>query len=187
MVDVTGGDLYKLWKVANVDLPNVAGVYTSGSSELGGNQGDLRGAFATGSEGPHGSVIYGGPCEAFYNLHTEFQHILAQTGQNLLDTAAAVNKAIELFSEEDGEAAASLDAILDGEPYDGVPLHDPNDPGQNPPETPPGEPDFPDYYDSPGDEAAEDPQQTEEDIQDLVDDMPEPPEDSEEDTEDGDS
>ncbi|MFD0558248.1 hypothetical protein FB566_3547 [Stackebrandtia endophytica] len=179
MADVTGGDLYKLWTVANVHLPNVAAVYTSGSSEMGGNQGDIRGAFETGGEGPHGQTIYGGPCEAFYSLHSEFQHVLAQTGQNLLDTASAVNKAIENFSEEDTAAGNDLDSILEGDPYDGTQLHDPNDPSQNPPAEPPGEPDFPDDYDSPGDEEAEDPTQTEQDIEDIIDDMPEPPEEEE--------
>lgn len=178
MTEVTGGDLYKLWSVANVHLPNVAAVYTSGSSSMGENQGDIRGAFETGSEGPHGSVIYGGPCEAFFSLHNEFQHVLATTGQNLLDSASAVSKAIEEFVEEDTTAGTELDSVLEGEPYKGGPaLHDPDDPAQNPPEDPPGDPDYPEYYDSPGDEEAEDPDQTEQDIEDLVSDMPEPPED----------
>lgn len=172
MANITGGDLYSLWKIANVALPRVAAVYSSASSSMGGSEGSIQGAYVTG-EGQYGQPTYGGSMEAFTNCYNEFHHILALTGSNIMDTSAALNKAIEEFRGQDGTASSDFDSIIAGEKVDGVQHHDPNDPNQNPPEEMPTEPDKPDNYDSPGDNSAENPDAERRDIEDAIDDLEE--------------
>ncbi|HIV59269.1 MAG TPA: hypothetical protein H9902_15085 [Candidatus Stackebrandtia faecavium] len=171
MNDVTGGDLYSLWKIANVALPRVANVYGSSSSGLNGNQSDMSGLFAAG-EGPHGSVIQSPIFSSFSQVYSEFQHILALSGRNIQETADAVNRAIEGYSERDTQAGEDLASILKGDEYKGTQMHDPDDPLTNPPEdtTDPVEPD---YYDSPGDEAADDVNEEAQDVDDAKEDIEE--------------
>ncbi|TWJ08088.1 hypothetical protein LX16_4308 [Stackebrandtia albiflava] len=179
MADVTGGDLYSLWKIANVSLPRVASVYTSTSGTMNGGQDGMSDLFLQG-EGQYGQPMYGAAYASFQKTYSEFQHILAQTGQNILDTAAAVNLAIQNFGTADGETGTTLDdlnAILEGEQIGGTQYHDPNDPTMNPPEDPPGEVTEPEGYTSPGDEPAEDPGAEEQEIQDTIDDLNEMAED----------
>lgn len=174
MVDVTGGDLYSLWKIANVALPRVAAVYTSSSGSMGGAEGKIEGAFEDGT-GRYGEPTYGGSMESFTKCFNEFHHILAQTGQNLMDTADSVNKAITEFREQDGSAGTELDCILEGGKVDGVQLHDPNDVNQNPPkpEDMPTKPDRPDNYDSPGDDKSKDPEAERREIREALEDIQE--------------
>lgn len=130
MTNITGGNLYSLWKIANVALPRVAAVYSSASGDMNGTQG-TSGSFQTGSgdHGPIMSPIY----PEFAKLRDEFQHILADTARNLIDSQAAVQKAIEDFTETDSQSGRELDKILKGKEIDGTQYHDPNDPNMNPP------------------------------------------------------
>lgn len=170
MTDVTGGDLYSLWKIANVALPRVAAVYTSASSSMGASEGNIQGAFEDGT-GQYGQPTYGGSMESFQKCYNEFHHILSLTGRNLMDTAEAVNGAIAAYREDDTSAGTELDSILKGEKIDGVQLHDPNDVNQNPPEDMPTDPDKPDNYESPGDEKTDDPEAERREIKDALEDL----------------
>lgn len=172
MTDVTGGDLYSLWKIANVALPRVAAVYSSSSSSMGSSEGQIEGAYQDGT-GRYGQPTYGGSMESFQKCYNEFHHILALTGRNLMDTIDSVNEAITEFREQDSAAGAQLDSILKGEEIDGLQLHDPNDPNQNPPDEMPTDPDKPDDYESPGDEKAEDPEAERQDIKEALEDLQE--------------
>lgn len=146
--NVTGGDLFKLWQTANVCLPRVAKVFTDVNGGVAGSANGDFGAFSHGesrSGGPGGSKVY----SAWAPVRNEFQLIVAQTAQNLLDAQTALNTAIEAYKEQDQAAAQDLQKNYMENPA----KHDPNDPSQNPPEGEykPGQPKPPEYYESPAD------------------------------------
>lgn len=165
MGDVTGGDLYKLWKVANVALPHVAAVYTDANKTSAGSDGKAPAIFETKIKNQYGANQVS-PISAAYELVSgEFQHILAQTATNLIACSGALNLAIEAFIVQDEAAGGDLRTayrdLLAGKVVDGKRWHDPTDPPINPPPSAadPGTPDEPDSYTSPGDRKAEDPEE----------------------------
>ncbi|GIG65855.1 hypothetical protein [Phytomonospora endophytica] len=145
---VTGGDLFNLWTVANVQLPQIAAVFTRANDGLAGTADGDSEAFGRGDPGPYGPAG-GRVFAAFAPLRDEMQYIVAQTAQNILDAQTACNNAIEAYQAADAEAAADLRKNY----FENPEKYDPNDPVQNPPtgEQAPGEPKPPDYYTSPGD------------------------------------
>lgn len=154
---VTGGDLFKLWQVANVCLPRTAKTYTDASGGLGGTTGGTDGgtqfsdteAFQkSDSMSPHGEP--GGRVFASWSaLRDEMHLIMGTTAQNLLYAQEALNTAIAQYQEEDDSLAADLTNNYLNNPE----KHDKNDPSQNPPtgDDKPGKPSLPEYYTSPAD------------------------------------
>jgi hypothetical protein len=154
MVDITGGDLYSLWKIANVALPRVANVYTDAIPSVSSTESAAQSAFDGAGQGTYGSTM-GNVYPAFCNLRNEFWHVLSGTATNLMDCSSAINKAIEDYKAQDSGAATDFENIMQGKEVDGVQLHDPSDPTQNPPtggDAPDRDDiDSPEYYESAGD------------------------------------
>ncbi|GLZ78125.1 hypothetical protein Afil01_29320 [Actinorhabdospora filicis] len=143
---VTGGDLFKLWQVANVYLPRAAKVYTDVNAGVAGTSNGEIGAFGRG-ENASGHLDGGRVLAAFGPLRNEFQWIIADTAQYLLDAQTALNKAIAEYGKQDAAAAADFRNNYLNNPD----KRDTSDPSQNPPtgDYAPGSPLRPGGYVSP--------------------------------------
>ncbi|MEG3636820.1 hypothetical protein [Micromonospora palythoicola] len=95
--DVTGGQLYALWRVSEALLPRVADVYY-----------DANRAVAT-ADGPAGLTF---ALTMWNTVRYELQEMYADIGGVVMDAATAVRDARLGYEAEDTEAARELQDIL---------------------------------------------------------------------------
>jgi hypothetical protein len=138
---VTGGDLYHLWRVSDVHLPRVADAFYDATRQLNGGRGNTGetddDAFRTAAPAFPGADAMSSPvAEAWDMLRDEMQRGFAQVGDTVLEAAAAIRMAINVYQQVDAQNADLLSRYL-ADPH----LHDPNAPESNPPV--PGSADYP--------------------------------------------
>lgn len=170
---MTGGDLYHLWRVAEVHMPRIADVYYDASRAVGGatstttpvpgapahipptttNDTD---AFRQNNESPGGgmSSSVGAAWEA---LRNELQVMYADVGTTVLNAGKGLNRAMQAFVDEDQVGADELEKYRSSDAN-----HDPDDAASNPPkpgsDEDPGKPDVPENYYSDTDRKVEEKQ-----------------------------
>ncbi|WP_422770952.1 hypothetical protein ACN28C_30590 [Plantactinospora sp. WMMC1484] len=99
--DVTGGDLYALWRVSEALLPRVADVYYDSNRLVAGASGAAGLTFAL---------------TMWNTLRDELQDMYAEIGGVVMDGAAAVRQARLAYEASDAQAAGELQSIL-ADPY----------------------------------------------------------------------
>ncbi|MEU8238263.1 hypothetical protein AB0C07_08465 [Actinoplanes missouriensis] len=136
--NVTGGDLYRLWRVSDVHLPRVADVFYDANRLLGGASGGADAFRVNAPAYPGSSFMTSSIGGAWQELRTELQLLMAQVGDTVLDGARGVRTAALVFNETDVSNAEDL-LIVDAV---GGPLgdylrqpanHDPADVASHPP------------------------------------------------------
>jgi hypothetical protein len=130
---VTGGDLYHLWRVSEVHLPRIADAFYDGTrllagGESSGGEADTDAFRANQSAYPGSTAMSSGVGAAWEMVRDEMQRGLAQVGDTVLEAAAAVRQATQVYLTEDAHNANLLNAYLQ-DPHN----HDPNDIANNPP------------------------------------------------------
>lgn len=138
MADITGGDLYHLWLVADVHLPRVADAFYDVGRRLAHTRGADGSMFPADSPAPGApsSVHTSVPGTAWSELRDELLRMYAQIGGACLAAARGLDTAMKAFVAVDMANADALRHYL-ANPAN----HDPDDPADNPPE--PGSPDDP--------------------------------------------
>ncbi|GAA4590245.1 hypothetical protein BJY16_009173 [Actinoplanes octamycinicus] len=126
--EVTGGDLFALWRTSEVNLPRVADVFYDANRLLGGSQGGAGSFRVNGPAYPGASVMASGIGGAWETLRTELQSMMEQVGTAVLDAAQGVRTATQAYLDVDAANAALLQQYLD-DPIN----HDKTDPASNPP------------------------------------------------------
>lgn len=100
---VTGGDLLDLWKIANINLPNVQAVYGDAANVIHGiddSSDEIAERF--------------GRCQpAWADLAQIYEQALFVTYGSLLAVSYSIKSAIDEFSEADEAAAKDLASKLD--------------------------------------------------------------------------
>lgn len=159
--NVTGGNLYHLWRISDVHLPRVADVFfdatrlisggaASTSAPVGGQapvtHHDSDGFRANTAAYPGASIMTSSIGAAWADLRDELQFMYAQIGETVIEAAQGVRQATDAFLHADGGNADLLKNYLN-DPTS----HDLKNPASNPPvaDSPddPGNPDVPDYQD----------------------------------------
>lgn len=110
--DVTGGDLYALWRVSEALLPRVADVYYDANRLVAGADSASGLTFAL---------------TMWNTLRYELQDMYAEIGGVVLDGATAVRDARLAYEATDAQAASDLQDILSD------PLRNSTDPAISPP------------------------------------------------------
>lgn len=95
--DVTGGDLYALWRVSEALLPRVADVYYDANRLVAAADGAAGLTFAL---------------TMWNTLRYELQDMYAEIGGVVMDAATAVREARLAYEATDTEAARNLQSIL---------------------------------------------------------------------------
>lgn len=127
--NVTGGDLYHLWRVSEVHLPRVADVFYDANRLLGGPGKDSGDSFRDNtSVYPGSSFMTSSVGAAWDGLRGEMQTMMAQIGTTILDAAQGVREATKAYIEVDQANANLLNVYL----HDPL-SHDPADVASNPP------------------------------------------------------
>ena len=147
--NVTGGDLYRLWRVSEVNLPRVADVFYDASTALGGATGSSTAFPARDSVYPGSSFKISALGAAWEDLRFTMQAIMTEMGDVVMDTARGVRVARELFDRVDRESGKTLLEAYMGPAGASVHTagpggrvgHDYSEPASNPPV--PGTPDHP--------------------------------------------
>jgi hypothetical protein len=140
VANVTGGDLYHLWRVSEVHLPRVADVFYDANRLLGGAAANTGDSFrANTSVYPGASFMTGSVGAAWDELRGEMQAMTEQIGTTILEAAEGVRQATQAYLESDIRSKDLLSRYL-ADPAS----HDPYDPASNPPvagaEDSPGQP-----------------------------------------------
>lgn len=145
MGEVTGGDLYKLWRVSQVNLPRVADVFYDATRSLGGAaDGNDEGGFRENEAAYPGATtaMTSTIGNAWAKARDEFQQVLVDVGGSVMKAAQGVSNATQLFVDTDQVGADALQVYLDDPAK-----HDKGDEASNPPaegaDDNPGEPDLP--------------------------------------------
>lgn len=128
MADVTGGDLYRLWRVSEVLLPRIADTYYDANRLIGGAAaGNDEGGFASNTP-VHSSTsaTFSPTSGAWADVRDQLQEALAELGTTILDAADGVRSAREAYEASDARAAQELRQYLDD------PRSHPSDPASNP-------------------------------------------------------
>lgn len=149
---ILGGDLYHLWRVAEVHLPRIADVYYDGTQILNG--GKSSSAPPQGAQPPvvtrdtdafrESTPAYPGAAAAMASpvgaawtaLRDEIQRMYAQIGDTVLAGSEGVRRAMEAYVAADMASADALSQYMSD-----LSNHDPNSPASNPPQ--PGDEDYP--------------------------------------------
>jgi hypothetical protein len=132
--DITGGDLYHLWRVSDVHLPRIADVYYDATRLVGGAETTASGgsdadAYRAGVAAYPGASILVSPIgTAWAGLRDEMQSMYGQIGGVILAAAEGVRKATQDFVTEDMVNADKLNKYKN-DPNN----HNQNDPASNPP------------------------------------------------------
>ncbi|MGA8115191.1 MAG: hypothetical protein WCA46_16125 [Actinocatenispora sp.] len=138
--NITGGDLYSLWRVSDVHLPRIADVFYDANTTLvggrsSGGSSDTD-AFRSTASGPGGTMMSSPIGAAYAEVRDEIQSMYAQIEQTILTAATGIRQASQDFVDADMVSADAL-AKYRADPAN----HDPNDPASNPPK--PGDDDYP--------------------------------------------
>ncbi|MBN1170987.1 MAG: hypothetical protein JXA67_02330 [Micromonosporaceae bacterium] len=164
---IAGGDLYHLWRVAEVHLPRIADVYYDANRALSGAKTtyaqvgpgeahlppevthDTDAFRQNTSSVPASAGYYASQASmtssvgaAWEALRNELQSMYAQVGTTVLDAAGGIRRAMQDFVDADLTSADELSKYLVDRTN-----HNPNDPASNPPvrgaDDHPGEPVLP--------------------------------------------
>jgi len=129
MKDVTGGDLYHLWRVSEVLLPRIADVYYDANRLIGGAAaGNDEGGFGSTTPVYSGSSVTHSPAGAAWAaVRDELQDMYAEIGSVVLDAADGVRAARQIYEANDAKCAGELQKLL------GDDRSQPRDPNSNPP------------------------------------------------------
>ncbi len=111
--EVTGGDLFKLWRVSEVHLPRVADVFLDANRLLGGSTGGSDSFRVNGQAYPGSALMVSGVGAAWENMRTELQAMMEQIGVTVLDVAQGVRVATQAYIDVDAENANLLRDYLD--------------------------------------------------------------------------
>ncbi|MEU4619314.1 hypothetical protein AB0G04_04935 [Actinoplanes sp. NPDC023801] len=136
--NVTGGDLYRLWRVSEVNLPRVADVFYDAGHLLGGATGGSTAFPAHDSAYPGASVKVSALGSAWEELRSSMLSIVTHMGDVVMETARGVRVAREMFDRVDTENGKSILESYMG-PADGTLApgakrgHDYSEPASNPP------------------------------------------------------
>ncbi|GAA4951437.1 hypothetical protein [Actinoplanes utahensis] len=147
--NVTGGDLYRLWRVSEVNLPRVADVFYDAGQALGRAAGGSTAFPARDSVYPGASFKVSALGTAWEDLRSTMQSIMIEMGDVVMDTARGVRVARELFDRVDQESGKTLLEAYMGPEGTSVTVaepggragHDYSEPASNPPV--PGTPEHP--------------------------------------------
>jgi hypothetical protein len=128
--NVTGGDLYRLWRVSEVHLPRVADVFYDANRLLGGAAADTGDSFRNNTPVyPGSSFMTSSIGAAWRDVRGEMQAMMAQIGTTILDAAQGVREATQAYLEADNNANANILNSYLADPLN----HNPQDPASNPP------------------------------------------------------
>ncbi|WP_430786193.1 hypothetical protein [Actinoplanes sp. G11-F43] len=136
--NVTGGDLYRLWRVSDVHLPRIADVFYDANRLLGEAAGGSDAFRANTPAYPGASVMISTAGLAWQELRGELQLMMALVGDTVLEAARGVRTAALVYNETDLANADDLIEIGTVEGMLGDHLrqainHDPADVPSNPP------------------------------------------------------
>ncbi|GIE74138.1 hypothetical protein Aph02nite_00880 [Actinoplanes philippinensis] len=99
--EVTGGDLFRLWRVSEVHLPRVADVFYDANRLLGGSRGGA-GTFRAGAPAhPGSSVMTSAIGGAWEVMRAELQAMTEHVGTTVLDAAQGVRNATQAYLDMD--------------------------------------------------------------------------------------
>lgn len=111
--DVTGGDLFRLWRGSEVLLPRVADVFLDANRLLGGSEAG-GGAFrASAPAYPGSSFMVSAVGDAWERMRAELQSMTGQVGETVLAAAQGVRTATQAFIDVDAGNANLLRDYLD--------------------------------------------------------------------------
>lgn len=100
--NVTGGKLYDLWRIANVNLPTVINAYADQSRALR----DI--------DAPNMTAL--GPChESWARTASLLEQALCLTAERVSKASIGVGNAINAYTTADGDAVTPLGRELEGE------------------------------------------------------------------------
>lgn len=99
--EVTGGDLYQLWRVSEVLLPRVADVFYDANRLLGGSTGGSDSFRVGGPAYPGSSVMSSAIGTAWEDLRSEMQAMMEQIGTTVLDAGQGVRVATQAYLDVD--------------------------------------------------------------------------------------
>ncbi|SDT67416.1 hypothetical protein [Actinoplanes derwentensis] len=126
--EVTGGDLFHLWRVSEVLLPRVADVFYDANRLLGGSAGDGGSFRVSGPAYPGSSIMTSAIGTAWEDLRAEMQAMMEQVGTTVLDAGQGVRNATQAYLDVDTANANLLrDHLADPRNLD------PSDVPSNPP------------------------------------------------------
>lgn len=92
---VTGGDLYRLWQVANIDFPTAAKFYVDKTNDV--------------HELDFADTGKLGRCHHWWaHVATIYERVLNTTSENLVKTGEALNNAVDAYKYTDGDNAGKL-------------------------------------------------------------------------------
>src|SRR3954468_19207538 len=112
-------DLYRMLVVAKDDLPSVSAVYGDVIAKYGHARSGLDAAMTRPDHFGGGAL---GPVHAAWiELHSAAAKVMTDSQSSLTDTAAALAKAVEMYSANDRAAADQLHKLIAerGEPMPG--------------------------------------------------------------------
>lgn len=100
-----GLDLYRLYTMANTNLPDVATEYDTATNDIGAVDPALAQAFVRPAQfgGTNGSAY-----TPWTTMRDTVQEILRDTSTNLADTAQALNWAVDAYCARDHAAATEF-------------------------------------------------------------------------------
>jgi hypothetical protein len=101
--EVTGGELYSLWRVANINLPRVQAAYTEAANAV--HEVDVADEKKFGATHP-----------AWASLAAVYEQLLFVTAGSMLSVSYALKEAIDAFEKIDGSLADKLKDVIDSEP-----------------------------------------------------------------------
>jgi hypothetical protein len=111
--EVTGGDLFHLWRVSEVHLPRIADVFYDANRLLGGSEGGGGSFRVNGPAYPGSSAMTSSIGAAWEDLRSEMQSMMEQVGTTVLEAAQGVRNATQAYLDVDAENANLLRDYLD--------------------------------------------------------------------------
>ncbi|WP_212832698.1 hypothetical protein [Catellatospora sp. TT07R-123] len=103
-----GADLFRLYTMAKTNLPDVAAEYASAAGSVGDTDSGLAAAFTRPAQfgGPQGTAY-----QSWVELRDTVKRFLADTDENLGETAQALLLATDAYATSDYTAKVELDRL----------------------------------------------------------------------------
>jgi hypothetical protein len=99
--EVTGGDLFHLWRVSDVLLPRVADVFYDANRMLGGSTDGGDPFRVNGPAYPDSSIMSSSIGTAWEDLRAEIQAMMEHVGTTVLDAGQGVRNATQVYLDVD--------------------------------------------------------------------------------------
>ncbi|HEY3117810.1 MAG TPA: hypothetical protein VGK54_13785 [Chloroflexota bacterium] len=96
--ELFASDLEKLLRVARIKLPEMAEVYLDANHKIA----------RTGDADTTAFTVQSRVLPSWRALRDEFQRVLGQTADNIIDTARVLERVVDHYARTDAEAAAAL-------------------------------------------------------------------------------